>query len=152
MGINSNRKRVKSKTETKKLPIKRLPQKRDVLKEDDGPIMLDGDDALLLAEACKLNKEKKAAEKRIKKIKTVLDLNAGEYMNKAGDKLVLSEADKFSEIDPERLFKLFVKNRKKQKFWTVVKVQIGEVSKIVPESSIKKLREKLDPIMKWSFK
>jgi len=137
----------------KKIPIKKIPQKKELPPEDDEPILLEGDDALLLAEACKLNKEKKAAEKRIKKIKTELGLkDAGEYVNKAGDTLVLSLADKFTEIDPEKLFAKFVKNRKKKKFWTVVKVQLGALEKVVPASSIKKMREKLDPTKKWSFK
>ncbi len=121
--------------------------------DDDAPIVLEGENALLLAEACKLNKEKKAAEKRIKKIKTLMDLDkAGEYENKAGDKLVLTHADTFTEIDPKELFEKFVKNKKKEKFWTVVKVHLASLKKIVPESAIEKLRENLDPTEKWTFK
>lgn len=155
MSIMSNRKRValndlKKIKNPAKLPIKK---KAIVDDTDDEPVMLDGDNALLLAEACKLNKEKKAAEKRIKKIKTLMDLDkAGEYENKAGDKLVLSMADKYSEIDPEKLFNKFVKNKMKKRFWTIIKVQLGPLTKIVPESSIAKMRHALDPTAKWSFK
>ncbi len=157
MGLMSNRKRVLIKEETKKttkkLPIKKIPQKKEVSADDGRSILLEGDRALLLAEACKLNKTKKAAEKRLKAIKKEMDLTvASDYENKAGDTLALTFSDKFTDVEPEKLFNLFVKNRKKAKFWGIVKVQLGELVKIVPESSIKKMREKLDPTAKWTFK
>lgn len=159
MGLMSNRKRValnELKKETKKvakIPIKKIPQKKEKSVSDGKPIMLEGDNALLLAEACKLNKTKKAAEKRLKAIKKEMGLDvAADYENKAGDTLALTFSDKFTDVEPEKLFNLFVKNRKKAKFWGVVKVQLGELVKIVPESSIAKMREKLDPTAKWTFK
>jgi len=119
----------------------------------ENPFVLTGEKGILLAEACKLNKLKKSAEKRIKEIKKEFELTKkGEYSNKAGDILVLSSSDTFTEIDPEKLYKRFEKNRKKKKFWTVVKVQITPLKKLIPETSIEKLREKLNPVLKWSFK
>jgi hypothetical protein len=117
-------------------------------------IMLTGDKALLLAEGAKLNKEKKAAEKRLAEIKIEMKLKEeGVYKNKAGDELTLVFSDAYSEIDPEKLFNLFVKNRKKRKFWSVVKVHLGALGKIVPASSIAAMRTKLDkPITKWTFR
>jgi len=123
--------------------------------QKDGTILLKGKKALLLAEACKLNKTKKEAEKRIKVIKTEMGLkNPGEYVNEANDKLVLSESTKFSDVDARKLFLKFKKKSKAMEklFFSIIKVQIGPLEKILPETAINKLRVKLDPIKKWAFK
>jgi len=129
-------------------------KKNNETTQKDGTILLTGTKALLLAEACKLNKTKKDAEKRIKKIKIEMKLKTGEYINEANDKLVLSESDKFSDVDARKLYLKFKKKSKamEMKFFSIVKVQIGPLGKIMPESIIEKLRTKLDPIKKWSFK
>lgn len=158
MGLTSNRKRVV----TKKLPVKIVVKKKALVKEpivDDDEILLKGEKAELLAEACKLDKEIKKSKKRLDKIKVLLDLDktkdlvkAGEYVSEAGAKLVITHAEKFTDVDPEKLYNLFVKNRKKKKFFTVVKVNLTNLKKLIPESSIKKLRSPLDSTVKWSFK
>jgi len=123
--------------------------------QSDGTILLKGKKALLLAEACKLNVTKKNAEKRIKQIKIEMDLkNAGEYVNEANDKLVLAESDKFTDIDARKLYNKLKKKSKsmEMKFFTVVKVQVGPLEKIMPKTVIGRMRSKLDPIKRWSFK
>jgi len=132
---------------------KKIIRKNNEIAQKDGTILLKGKKALLLAEACKLNKTKKDAEKRIKKIKIEMNLSkTGEYVNEANDILVLSESDKFSDIDTKKLYKRFVSRKRTCEYFGVVKVQIAPLLKIMPESIIKKLRYKLDPITKWSFK
>lgn len=140
---------------TKKIKKIKITKKNNEIKQNDGTILLKGTKALLLAEACKLNKTKKDAEKRIKKIKAEIDLNkTGEYKNEADDRLVLSESDKFSDVDARKLYLKFKRKSKamEMKFFSIVKVQIGPLEKIMPKSIIEKLRIKLDPIQKWSFK
>jgi len=133
--------------------IKKIIKKNNEIMQKDGTILLKGTKALLLAEACKLNKTKKDAEKRIKKIKTEMHLSkAGEYINEASDILVLTESDKFSDVDAKKLYKKFLRNKRIDEFFGVVKVQIGPLEKIMPKTVIAKLRVKLDPITKWSFK
>ena len=105
--------------------------------------------ALLIAEGCKKHKEMKAAEARLAAIKEELDLPKGKYVNNAGDSLTITSEDKYTEIDPEKLYMQFVKNNKIRQFWSVVKVQITPLGKIIPESSISKMRDKLDPTTKW---
>lgn len=119
----------------------------------DGSFLLESDRALLLAEACKLNKEIKKAEKRLKAIKVELSFDTkGDYVNKAGDKVVVSLTPKKSDIDPQRLYKLMLKNKMQGRFWGVVKVQLTPLKKVIPESAIEKLQNDLDPIVKCSFK
>ena len=127
-----------------------MATKKKVLKN----FKLTGDNALLLAEASKLSNQKKSAEKRIKEIKKEMNLSEeGIYSNTAGDKLTLAMSDAFTEIDPEKLFNQFVKNRKKGKFWSVVKVQLGALEKIVPSTSIAAMRTKLDTqTARWTFR
>jgi len=133
----------------------KIRKKINEQQQSDGIILLKGKKAVLLAEACKLTTIKKNAEKRIKQIKTEMDLkNAGEYVNEANDKLVLSESDKFSDIDARKLYNKFKAKSKamEMKFFSIVKVQVGPLGKILPQSVIDKMRFRLDPIKKWSFK
>jgi len=133
----------------------KIRKKINEQQQSDGTILLKGKKAVLLAEACKLTTIKKNAEKRIKQIKTEMDLkNAGEYVNEANDKLVLSESDKFSDIDARKLYNKFKAKSKamEMKFFSIVKVQVGPLGKILPQSVIDKMRFRLDPIKKWSFK
>jgi len=133
--------------------IKKIIKKVNETKQEDGTILLKGKKALLLAEGCKLTKTKKNAEKRIKEIRKEIDLNkAAEYINDANDKLVISESDKFSDVDPKKLYNKFKTKKMITKYFTIVKVQIGPLEKLMPKSIIAKMRTKLDPIEKWSWK
>jgi hypothetical protein len=115
--------------------------------------ILEGKKALLLAEACKLNKIKKDAEDRLKEIKTELDLKeAGKYKNEAGDRLTIAETEKFSEINPKTVFDHMKKERMLVHFPSVVKVQITPLKKVVPETIFNRWRKKLSPTLRWAFK
>lgn len=111
--------------------------------------------ALLLAEACKLNKEGKVIEKRISEIKVALGklkLAAGKYVNDAGDTLGISETPKFEDLNPKTVFDYLKKNKLMVHFPNVVKVQMTELKKVVPELVIKRWQKPLDPIQRWTFK
>lgn len=162
MGILSNRKRVKITAKTKgttakkvavKVKAKSTPKKVSLKKNEDGEFIVVGPNSDLLAEACKLDKQKKKAEKRLKEIKKAMGFtDAGDYVNDKGNRLVVSHADNFSDIDPEELYNLFVKKKKKKKFFTTVKVQLGILKKLIPQTKIDDMREELDPTVKWSYK
>ncbi len=125
----------------------------DEPKMHNGMHLLEGDDALLLAEACKLDKSKKAADKRLKEIKIDLDLFlAGDYTNKAGDTVKVSSSAKKSEIDPLELFRLFKGKKIVKRFWSCIKVQLTPLKKVIATTEIEALQTDLDPIIKYSFK
>lgn len=114
---------------------------------------LTGEKALLLAEGCKLDKEKKVIEKRLKKIKeTFSNEKPGTYKNKAGDQLTISETDTFTEINPKTVFEYLKRNKMMVHFPSTVKVQITPLKKVIAESVFSKWRTKLDPIKRLSFK
>jgi len=116
-------------------------------------VLLEGKQALLLAEGCKIDLRMKEDKKRLDAIKEELDLKeAGTYRNEIGDTLVISTQEKKSEIDPKKLFTIMDKKGIKDKFWNVIKVQITELKKVVPESAIAKMHYSLDSIIKYSFK
>jgi len=115
--------------------------------------LMKGKKALLIAEACKLDKQKKAAEKRIKEIKAEIDLNKdGTYKNEAGDSLVISSAEKFTDIEPKKVMAYLKKMKMQARFSETIKVQITPLKKLVPESTIATWRKPLDPTIKYSWK
>jgi len=115
--------------------------------------MLKGDQAELLAEACKLNKTKKDAEKRLGEIKGELKkLKPGDYTNRGGDTLNVSVTDKTSDVDAMSLFNYFKRKKQTSRFWACVKVQLGELRKQVPETTIDKWIDKLGETKKFTFK
>jgi hypothetical protein len=115
--------------------------------------MLKGDKAVLLAEGCKINKEKKKAEKRLAEIKKEIGIKApGTYVNKAGDELVIAETEKWSDISPKKVLDYLKKNRLSNRFPEVVKVQMAPLKKLVPETIIEKWRFPLDSILRWTWK
>jgi hypothetical protein len=118
------------------------------------PFRLTGDDALLLAEACKLDKQRKEAEKRLKEIKKSLVAieKVGQYYNDAGDKLDFSERDNYTPIDSKELYEVMKKQKVGKFFWSCVKPNLTDVKKYVSETKINKLRKKLDPTPVFSFK
>ena len=113
---------------------------------------LEGTQALLLAEACKINTVKKEIEGRLKEIKEELSLSKGSYKNSAGDKLTISETEKFTEINSKKVFDYLKKNKMMASFPGTVKVQLTPLKKVVPESTYNKWRKPLDPISRWIFK
>ena len=115
--------------------------------------IMKGKKALLIAEGCKLNTQKKAVVKRLDEIKVEIDLaEDGTYKNEAGDVLVISSSDKFSDIEPKKVMAYLKKNDMKARFSEVIKVQITPLKKIVPESIIDKWKVALDPVIKFSWK
>ena len=115
--------------------------------------MLEGKNALLLAEGAKLNKIKKEAEKRLTEIKKELGIKEpNTYKNEAGDALVVSIMDKNSDIEPKKVMAYLKKMKMTARFPEVIKVQLTPLRKIVPESVIEGWQIKLDPIIKYSWK
>jgi hypothetical protein len=123
-------------------------------KEKEHSFLLTGEKALLLAEGCKINKQKKDIEKRLTEIKEALDLNVkGDYSNSAGDVVNLSLTAKFTDPDPKEFFNI-MKSKKLTKFaWGCLKVGLTEAKKYVTEKELSKLRTDLkDPIKRFTFK
>jgi len=115
--------------------------------------ILEGTNALLLAEGCKLSKIKKDAEKRIAEIKKKIGLKEeGIYKNEVGDILDISVMDKNSDIEPKKVMAYLKKMKMTARFPEVIKVQLTPLRKIVPESVIEGWQIKLDPIIKYSWK
>lgn len=116
-------------------------------------MILKGKKALLLAEGCKINKEKKKLEKRLAEIKAEIDLKVPDtYLNEAGDELTVSEVPNFSDVDPKKVIDYLRKQKLSTRFPEVVKVQITALRKIVPESVFSKWRIALDSSMKFTWK
>jgi len=115
--------------------------------------MLEGKNALLLAEGVKFNKIKKDAEKRLSEIKEKIGIKEeGIYKNEVGDILDVSVMDKNSDIEPKKVLTYLKKMKMTSRFSEVIKVQITPLKKIVPESVIEGWQIKLDPIIKYSWK
>ena len=115
--------------------------------------MLEGKNALLLAEGVKFNKIKKDAEKRLSEIKEKIGIKEeGIYKNEVGDILDVSVMDKNSDIEPKKVLAYLKKMKMTSRFSEVIKVQITPLKKIVPESIIEGWQIKLDPIIKYSWK
>ena len=122
---------------------------------NNDPYLLKGEEALLLAEACKLDKQRKDAEKRLKEIKKAFtDLKEkGEYSNSAGDRVIVSFRDKYTEMEPKEVQKLLKSKKLGKYFWKCVKIALTETKKYLTEKEIDDLRTKLDPPIKaFSFK
>ena len=135
----------------KKIVSKKESEK--VYKQHQGMNLLENSKGLLLAEGCKLDKRKKAAEKRLKEIKKELDLTQkGDYTNRSGNIVKVTVVPKKSDIDPKRLHSLLVKKKMISRFWSCIKVQLTPLKKVIPESAIEKMQEDLDDIIKCSFK
>lgn len=136
-----------------KLEEPEVEKEKIVYPQHNGMNLLEGDDALLLAEACKLDKTKKVAEKRLKVIKIALGLDTkGEYTNKAGDLVTVSVSPKKSDVDPMELQKKLKEQKKESKFWSCVKVQLTPLKKVLVQDEIDKMQFDLDDIIKCSFK
>ena len=118
------------------------------------PFKLTGNEGLLLAEACKLDKQRKEAEKRLKEIKKSFTSveKVGQYYNDAGDKLDFSERDNYTPIDSKELYDLMKKRKISKFFWGCVKPGLTETKQYIPVKEIDKLRQKLDPTPVFSFK
>jgi tetrahydromethanopterin S-methyltransferase subunit G len=126
--------------------------KKKVVQEKD-PFLLTGNKALLLAEGCKIDKQKKDIEKRLKEIKDELELDlAGEYSNSAGDRLNLSFTPRFTDPDPKEVYAIMKTKKLGKFFWKCIKVGLTEAKKYVSEKELNKLRKELDPIKRHSFK
>lgn len=114
--------------------------------------LLEGKDAVLLAEACKINADKKDLEEKLKKIKEELCLNTkGKYTNLDGDIVTISVTAKKSEIDPKIAYDYFKKRKILNRFWSCLKVQLTPLKKVVPSNIIESWRFDLDPIIKHTF-
>ena len=139
-------KKLKAKTKPKKIKKARY----NVI---DGECLIEGDDALLLAEACKLDKQQKAIKKKFDKVKKQLAFTVkGEYTNKAGDKVVVSVTPKKSDIDPKELYDHMVEKGLTKRFWGVVKAQITPLKQVIPQSEIDDFQHVLDDVVKCTFK
>jgi predicted DNA-binding antitoxin AbrB/MazE fold protein len=116
-------------------------------------MILKGKKALLLAEGCKIKKNMKAEEKRLAEIKKEMNIKKdGNYSNEAGDTLNVAKSENFTDIEPRKLLDYLKKNGLSRRFFSLVKVQITETRKVVPESIMDKMRSKLDPTFRWTFK
>lgn len=115
--------------------------------------ILEGNQAMLLAEGAKINTQIKALDKRFKEIKAELGtLPVGTYENQAKDKLVISETERFTDIDPKKVFDYLKKEKRMASFPGTVKVQITPLKKVIAASVFDKWRKPLDPIKRMSFK
>jgi hypothetical protein len=115
--------------------------------------LVKGKKALLLAEGCKLNKQKKEIENRLKEIKTEIDFKIpNTYRNEAGDELVLSETERFTDVLPEDVRSYLKKNRLGKHFFGCVKVNITSLKKVMPETVINAYRKPLDSVMRFTWK
>jgi hypothetical protein len=136
----------------KKVTIKK-PKKVINQEEPEYSFLLTGDKALLLAEGCKLNKQKKEIDKRLTEIKKSLEFEkAGDYSNSAGDVVNFSLVPKFSEPDPKEFHSVMKSKKLTKFFWGCVKVGITEAKKFLTEKELDKLRTELDPTKKYTFK
>lgn len=116
-------------------------------------MLLKGKNALLLAEGCKLNKQKKELEKRLEAIKEEMGLkDEGTYTNEAGDELNIAEVEKFTDIEPKKVLTWLKNNGMSARFSECVKVQLTPLKKLVPESVYTKWRKPLDPSTRWTWK
>lgn len=114
--------------------------------------ILKGKKALLLAEACKIDKEMKDKKKRLEAIKEELKLKKGSYENEANDTLNIGESDKMSPIEPRKAFLWMKKNNLRSEFWKCVKIQLTELRKQVPEKVVDKWERKVGTSQRWTFK
>jgi hypothetical protein len=132
--------------------VKPKVKKKIIFPQHNGMNLLTDDSALLLAEACKLDKQKKAAEKRLKKVKEILNLTQkGDYTNKAGDIVKISVSAKKSDIDTLTLYNEMKKKKIESRFWACVKAQLTPLKKVLPETEIAKLQFDLDDVIKHTF-
>ncbi len=114
--------------------------------------ILKGKKALLLAEACKLNREKKEIDGRIKVIKDELNLKKGSYSNEANDSLTIAESDKMAPIEPKKVFLYMKKHDLRAEFWKCIKIQLTELRKQVPEKAITKWERNIGTTQRFTFK
>ena len=114
--------------------------------------VLKGKKALLLAEACKISKEKKKIEKRIDAIKGELDLKKGSYSNEANDSLTIGESDKMSPIEPKKAFLYMKKAGLRAEFWKCIKISLKDLRTQVPEKIVSKWERKIGTTQRFTFK
>ena len=114
--------------------------------------LLKGKPALLLAEACKINKEIKDKTARLGAIKEELALEKGSYVNEANDSLTISESNNLAPIDPRKAFLYMKKNDLRAEFWKCVKIQLTELRKQVPEKVVAKWERSIGTTQRWTFK
>jgi hypothetical protein len=112
-----------------------------------------GKRGLLLAEGCKLSKEKKEIENRIKEIKKGLRISeAGSYTNDAGDVLVVAASEQYTEIDGKEVLAYLKTQKMGKRVWECLKVQVTPLKKLVPDEVIDKLREVKGISLRYCFK
>lgn len=127
--------------------------KKAAPKKEEHSFLLKGDKALLLAEGCKINKQKKDIEKRLNEIKKELDFKiAGDYSNSAGDVVNFSLVQKYTDPDPKEFHSVLKKKKLGKFFWSCVKVAITEAKKYTTEKELNNLRVELDSTPKFTFK
>ena len=117
--------------------------------------ILKGKMALLLAEGCKLNKQKKEIEKRLEEIKKEIEINSpGDYVNEAKDALNVAEVERFSDVSPKDVLDWLKRQKPSMvsKFPETVKVQITQLERFVPKSVINGWRFPLDSTLRWTWK
>lgn len=116
-------------------------------------IKLEGEKALLLAEACKVDEKIKILQTKLKELKEGLDLDEpGTYVNDVNDTLVLGQTIKYSEIAPKSVMAYLKKNKMASRFPETVKVQLTPLKKLVPEPVIDRWRHEIGKSLRWSFK
>lgn len=136
---------------TKKITLKTKKPKKVI--EQEHSFLLTGDNALLLAEGCKLNKQKKDIDKRLAEIKKSLNLEiAGDYSNLVGDEVNFALIPKLTDPDPKEFHSLMKSKKLTKFFWGCVKVGLTEAKKYVTEKELNNLRTELDPVKKYTFK
>ena len=124
-------------------------------KKTDNPekVILGGKNAILLADACRLNLEKKAIEEKIAAIKVKMNLKkAGKYANAAGDELRLAAVETWTDIDPVKFYKELVARKLGNIFPSLVKINVAPAVKILGEDTVNKLRTQGDDSLRWTFK
>jgi len=114
-----------------------------------------GKKGLLLAEGCKLNKEKKEIDKRLKEIKGELTgfINEdGSYTNAAGDILVVAAKEQYTEIDGKEVLSYLKTQKMGKRVWEVLKVQVTPLKKLVPDEVIDGMRSIKSVSLSFCFK
>lgn len=112
-----------------------------------------GKRGLLLAEGCKLGKEKKAIDERMKEIKKSLKINeAGSYTNAAGDVLIVAAYEQFTEIDGKEVLDYLKTQKMGKRIWECLKVQVTPLKKLIPDEVIDGMRSVKGISLRYCFK
>jgi len=146
------------------------PHEKELVK-----VLVKGKNSKLLKEASELTKrmeevQRKASEKaqkaykkyqpEIDELRSAIDnikaklgpLADGDYFNKSGNTVLVRTIISYTHPTVEDTKELLKKKRKGRLFYSIVKVQLGELKKILTDEEIQSLREEEKRETKYTFK